>query len=496
MHAISQRIDFLFRSTKGLVLVAIALVALTTAVFGMLSGPMAEFGVSEFVARALRMTLIPAEREGRIIILYHSIAMAIVAIEVYLITDILPLKVHEQARINGTITVGYMCAMFFGLGFAYFGHNWIFHGIYLFGLSLVFFAGVMLAAALWPWREGFRQPDPNYARTRGGIDLERAAFFAMAVSTLISVFFGAIPGAYFGNGFESFLAEDVIREPHKTPLQLAVIGHLHIMLALIAVAITLIIGRWLDFKGRLHKWAMPMMIVGSVILSMGAWFVVPFEQIAHYIIYVGSGFVMLAALFLVIFGWSKLIRERLAKQKIRNASITQALKALLHDPLKFGPLWQMVFMNFTVSGVGIFIAVKLDEIFRVIPWREERIVLTGHWHILSAIIATIILFYYGDMVGLKGRIRKLYGWSIIIFSNLAFASVTVFEMKRLFVSESNQQQLVNWTMLLGDLGLAIVLVALAAMMVWRLVDLFKKDGRWREELTETFIDTEGKKAAG
>jgi len=48
-------------------------------------------------------------------------------------------------------------------------------------------------------------------------------------------------------------------------------------------------------------------------------------------------------------------------------------------------------MNFTVSGVGIFMAVKLDEIIRVWPWREERIVLTGHWHILSAITATILL---------------------------------------------------------------------------------------------------------
>ena len=36
-------------------------------------------------------------------------------------------------------------------------------------------------------------------------------------------------------------------------------------------------------------------------------------------------------------------------------------------------------------------AVKLDEIFRVWPAREERIELTGHWHALSAIIATIIL---------------------------------------------------------------------------------------------------------
>ena len=147
--------------------------------------------------------------------------------------------------------------------------------------------------------------------------------------------------------------------------------------------------------------------------------------------------------------------------------------------------WQMVFMNFNVSFVGIFVAVKLDEIFRVWPARDERIILSGHWHVLSGIIATIILFYYADLAGIKGRARKLFGWSVIIFSDLAFASVTIFSMKRLFVSESAQQPLVNWTMLLIDLGLALVLVALAMLMIWRLADLFKKRGRWSDELDET-----------
>ena len=152
------------------------------------------------------------------------------------------------------------------------------------------------------------------------------------------------------------------------------------MLTLIAVAITLIVGRWLDFKGTLHKIAMPLMIVGTIIITAGALSVVWLEW-AHTIIYVGSVLVMLAALLFVIHSWGKLIRERTAELGIEKPGGWQKLKALLHDPLKFGAGWQMVFMNFTVSGVGIFMAVKLDEIFRVWPHREERITLTGHWHI-------------------------------------------------------------------------------------------------------------------
>lgn len=482
MHALKERVNFLFRSTRGLVLVGIALVSLVTAIWGTLSGPMVEWGVRDVTIRLLGMDMNPAEREGRIIMLYHTIAMAIVAVEVYLITDSLPMKDHEQSSINAMITAGYITSMIFGLGFAYFGHNWVFHGLFLFGQSTVFFSGLLLAAALWPWKKVYWITNREYAHW-GNLNLERLAFFVMTVATLGSALFGAVTGSYWGNGHETFLAEDLIREPVKTPLQLAIIGHLHIMLTLIAVALALLIGRWFDFKGPLHRIAMPFMIIGTIITTIGVWMVVPFESIAHTIIYVGSVWILLAALLLVIFGFRKMIRERLQEMDMDgSAGFFNKLSALVHDPLKFGSLWQMIFMNFTVSGVGIFVAVRLDEIFRVWPAREERIILTGHWHILSGLIATIILLYYADLAGLQGKARRWFGWLIIIFSDLAFGAVTVFEMKRLFVSEVRQQSLVYITMALADIGLATVLVALAAIMVWRLVDLLNRKGRWKTEL--------------
>jgi hypothetical protein len=408
--------------------------------------------------------------------------MGIVAIETYMITGLLQMKEFYRMSARVLITIGYLLAMIFGLGFAYWGHNWALHGLYIAGLTLVFFAGVFLAIGLWPWNKEVYQPDKAYARTRKGVDIERVAFFTAAVTTLISACFGAVAGASFGNGFEVFLAENIIRFPEKTTMEYSVIGHLHIMLALIAVMITLIIGRWLNFKGILHKIAMPLMILGTIVLNLGVWGVVtPFEPVAHMIIYVGATPSMLAALMLVIYGWDKFIREGTAG--IKKPTFIQKLSALVRDPLKFGPLWQMVFMNFTVSGVGILMAVRLDEIFRVWPAREERIELTGHWHVLSAIIATIILLYYGDMLGLKGRLRKFYGWSIIILSNIAFASVTIFEMKRLFISEAEQQPLVNTVMFVMEFCLGMLLVILAMVLIWRLIDLFKKKGRWSDEIS-------------
>ena len=187
------------------------------------------------------------------------------------------------------------------------------------------------------------------------------------------------------------------------------------------------------------------------------------------------------ALFLLIWSWNKFIKEGTAD--IKNPNLGDRLRALLRDPLKFGPTWQMLFMNFTTSFLGIFMAVRLDEIFRVWPAREERIELTGHWHVLSAIVATIILLYYGDMIGLKGRLRQWYGWLLIILSDIAFGAVTIFEMKRLFIDEATQQPLVNNLMLAIDFGLGMILVLLAVLMGWRLYDLFRRKGRWTEEVT-------------
>jgi len=480
MQAILKRINYLFGSTKGLILVAIAMIAIVTAVWGMLSGPMAEMGVRDIVVKLLHMDLQQAEREGRIIILYHSIAMAVVAIETYMLTSLLKMKAFFKLAVRVLITVGYMLTMIFGLIFAYFGHNWAFHGLYITGLALIFFAGVLLCVALWPWNKEYYLTDKDYAHTKKGVDVERMAFFATALTTVISALFGAVPGSFFGNGFEVFLAENVIRLPEKTTMQYSIIGHLHIMLALIAIMITLIIGRWLNFKGILHKIAMPLMILGTIVLNLGVWGVAtPLEPIAHMIIYVGATPSMLAALLLLIWSWNKLIKDGIAQ--IKKPNLGDRLRALLHDPLKFGPTWQMLFMNFTTSGIGIFMAVRLDEIFRVWPAREERIELTGHWHALSAIIATIILLYYGDMLGLKGKIRQWYGWGIIVLSDIALAGVTVFEMKRLFIAEAVQQPLVNLLMYAIDFGLGMLLVLLAVVMVWRLIDLFRHKGRWTEE---------------
>jgi hypothetical protein len=235
---------------------------------------------------------------------------------------------------------------------------------------------------------------------------------------------------------------------------------------------------------------MPLMIVGTMVIAGGVWSVV-WTHMAHTFIYIGSVGVMFSALMLVVFSWKKLIHDNSIALGYENPNIFQKIRALIDDPIKFGPTWQMVFMNFTVSGIGIFMAVKLEKIFRVWPAREERITLTGHWHILAALIATIIIMYYVDIAGLKGKKRKWFGWILIIGSDIAFASMTIYSMKRLFIpQEVAQQKLINTTMLLADFGLGALLVSLAIFLGWRLFVLFKGDGIWKKEAENPELEVE------
>lgn len=476
------RFRYLFGSSKGLMLFTSALILLETLFMGMLSGPMAEWGIRDLWIRLWGMELDPAHREARVIFLYHTFAIGVIALETFMITGLVAMREWHKAGINATMTLGYLLVLVFGLAFAYWGRNWAFHGLFLLGLSLVFFAGLWLAYALWPWDPAFRLPAHSpYWRLPGGISGERFAFFIMAVATLVSAVYGAVPGAFFGNGFEVFLSEDMIRLPYAPPLKLAIIGHLHIMLVDIAVAAMLIVFRWVDFKGPLHPWATAMTILGTVIISVGAWMVVPFRDIAHKVINVGAGFLMLASLLLTIYTWRKQIALGLRQMGVEGRGTWwQRVRALLLDPLPVGATWQMMYMNVVVTAPGVFMAIKL-EMLRDWLLREERIGLVGHWHVLAALIATVLLLYYGHVVGLKGRVRRWYGWSLVIFSDIAFAAATLFYTKRLYVTESQQQPLINAVMWILDITLFLVLVVVALLFLWRLVDLFSREGRWLQE---------------
>jgi hypothetical protein len=458
-----RRTRWLFGTTPGLLLFVTAWDALLVALLSPFSasGPLARLDLPS----RLGLVLDETGQVGRIVILYHALAVPLVAALVYLILDLLPVFESEKRSrrlIRPTITAGYMLTSVGGIGFAYLGWGWIAHGLFLVGLSLVFYAGVVLCVGLFPWRRGLA--DESFS-------LERLAFWLMALCTLISAAIGGATGAYFGNGFTAFLAEDVIRLEHDLG-QRAIIAHLHIMLTLIDVALLLVIARTFGLRGRAHNVAMGLVVAGTTIASIATWGVMVIEGIAHKIINVGAFLLLAAAAIVAVQGFARLVEGRLSHEGSGRPSWGRRLKALLSDPVRFGLLFELIFVNVVVTAPGVYVAFNLETYRQPAFLEVERAIAVGHWHVLATLSAVIALFLVVDRLEVQGFLRRLVGWGGLVGSTLAFVFVQFYMFRQ-------PEQEVGWALPFLDLGLALFLVMLAVFLSVQLVGMISREGNGR-----------------
>ncbi len=445
MQRLSKLADRFFGSLPGLMLVAVVWDALIVVSLSLFSGPVRGLGLADL----LGVDLSDANRVGRIIMLYHSLAVPFVAALVYLVLDRLPFgsSPEEERRIRRSITApitaGYMLTSLGGMTFAYVGRDWVMHGLFVVGLSLVFYAGVLLTIALWPSRKWASDP-AQYAHL-GGVPLERLAFFLAALFTLISASIGGAAGAFFGNGFTAFLAEDIVRHDPHTLFELMIIAHLHIMLTLIDVMILLLVIRSYDLKGRVHKIAVPLTIFGTIVIAFATWSVMFWEG-AHKVINIGSALLLPGAILMAIWGWAKMAREG------------GSWRAIFRDPLRFGIFFELIFVNVVVTVPGVYTAIHLETYRQEAYLAVERTILVGHWHVLATLSAVIALFLIADRLGVRGWLRQVLGWGMLIGSSLAFVFVNLY-MFRLPGQEK------TWPEPFFELGIALSLASLGIFVV-------------------------------
>lgn len=418
-----------------------ALVVLLSPLSG--SGPLAGLDLPG----RLGLVLDGAGRVGRIIMLYHALAVPFVAALVYLILDLLPFDEKTPRIVRPAITAGYLLTGVGGLGFAYLGGSWIAHGLFILGLSVSFYAGVVLCVGLFPWR-----------RDGGSFSWERFAFWLMALFTLISTCIGGAAAAYFGNGFEAFLAEDVVRLEHTLGHR-AIIAHLHIMLTLIDIALLLILARVFRLEGRLQTLTMALTAVGTLVVGFATWSVMVWEG-AHKVINIGSAFLLLPALLVAFHAFARLAGAG-------GPTLAGKLRALLRDPVRFGMAFELLFVNAVVTVPGVSVAFNL-ETYRQPAWLEvERAIAVGHWHVLATLSAVVALLVVVDRLEVRGLLRQLVGWGVLLGSTLAFVFVQFYLFHQPGVT-------VTWPLLFVDVGIGLFLLALMVLLGAEIKNLFKE----------------------
>ncbi len=429
-----SRFHRLFALPEGLAFVALAWVGFVLALLALLSGPAQALGVTRYIP----ITLNDDERVGRIIMLYHSLAIPFLASLVYLTLARTDISAKIAQGIKPAITAGFLLTSVGGLTFGYLGRNWLFHGIYLVGLSLTFYAGALLAAGLFP-----RRGRPER--------LARWAFWVMAVATLVSAIIGAAVGSFFGNGFEAVLAEDIVREEHNV-FQRGIIAHLHIMLTLIDVAILLLVARITPLGRRSERWVYGLTVVGTVIVSLATWSVIigPLEKVAHKVINVGAGFLLPAGILVAVIGFRTLAREG----------------RVLRDPSRFGLYWFLVFVNVVVTAPGVYVAMNL-ETYRLPAYLEvERTIAVGHWHVLATLSAAMGFLLVAHLRRSRSTAARLSAWGMTVGTSVAFAFIMPYMFRQ-------PGAVVAWPEPFFEGGIGVAMVSLAIYLVAEIIAFFR-----------------------
>ena len=395
----------------------------------------------------LPMDLNAAGKAARLVMLYHALTIPFLAICTYLVLLVMDVREKFISRVKWPLFIGSILSSIMGVLYAYvFPEAWLIHGLMLFGMSLCFYAGIMLLLGVFPTKSF---PERNSENSRNVL-FGQIALTVTAVCVLISVILGASVGAFFGTDeLTAMLAEYFLREPYPdlTIAHLfvnAIKGHLHIMLLLIDVIILLVVFRYTipDQKGRWYLLSMILVIPGTAIASMGSWFVT-FKDIEawtnitggfdmHYLIYFGAAILLLVGMTLTIIGWKK-ISKKVLGDDYESASRGTRIKAVFKRPVLFTMYFLFTFVNFVMTLGGLLLALSLrdDSVlaakilksipsFRSGPLAVETTVARGHWHILGVLSAVLLLLVIVDLLDIQGKSRTIIGWSSFIGSVVAF----------------------------------------------------------------------------
>ncbi|MHA1990365.1 MAG: hypothetical protein ACW981_06090 [Candidatus Hodarchaeales archaeon] len=461
----------IFTSDKGLIAFLIFFEFAIIMFLGSFSDPIQQV----FGGPLIPISLPLVDRVSRIIMLYHSLAVPFLAAIVIFVLSFFSIRPRFESQVRWSIMIGAVLTTIGGLTFAYLSpYNWIAHGIYIFGLSISFYAGILLLLGLFPTKNF---PDPKLNEDGPylfGLHLEHINLVLVAIAILVSTAIGAYVGANFGQaGLENgFLAEEIVRAEHHNLFERMVVSHLHIMIALLDAAIMLVVFRYSGLKGRWLKIGQIITIPGTIILAIGAWLVLPDFPSAHMVINVGAMFLLSAALILTIGGWNETIKGELG-DSYSSTPFSGKIKALLREPVKLGMYFQFFWVNLVVTIPGIYVAFNLDT-YRSYPLASEGGAFAGleyafnvgHWHVLATLTAIIVLFMAMDYFGIKkGRIRDSMAWLLIIGTIIAFLFATLYMLP---VREGIEEML----FVVIDIGVAIMFAGITIFVVNHLYNIF------------------------
>jgi len=376
-------------------------------------------------------------RSARFIMIYHSLAVPFLVANTFWIMEYYDLRSKyvptlKILLVSGAIMVGTAGMLF---GFTYIR---LFHEIFYFGLFLVFLGGIIFVVAAFPIPGKFPNEENSIEGSHtNGLSLENMNLVILAICIMVSTIMGAIaalenftgtiwPADMLINGKRepvAFLAEAIIRHHHHDVVEDFVVSHLHIQLAQSAAMVMMVAYRTSKMSGKAYTGVLLTNAIGVIIISYGSW------VLNHYVIWVGAGILIICTIALGAFGLKNVVREKLG-DRYESATRGEKIKALLSNPILFNYYFLFLMSHIFVTITGIIVGLQVDEVYRAPGTVElEYDFNVGHWHVLSVLIANILMCKAIDYYKVKGLQRKIGGWVFFIGGVLAFGGADLYMLR-------------------------------------------------------------------
>jgi hypothetical protein len=371
-------------------------------------------------------------RTARFVMIYHSLAVPFLVANTFWIMEYFEIRAKviptlKILLISGALLVG-IAGMVFG-----FTYIRLFHELFYFGLFLVFIGGIIFVYGAFPIPNKFPNQDNLIeGSVANGLGLEHMNLVILAICVMVSTIMGAIAalenftGTIWGLDREpaAFLAEAIIRHHHHDVVEDFVVSHLHIQLAQSAAMVLMVGYKTSKMSGKPYKGVLLANAIGVIVISYGSW------VLNHYVIWVGAGILILCTITMGAFGLKNISRDQLG-DKYKSSTLGQKVKGMLRNPILFNYYFLFVMSHLFVTITGIIVGLQVDEFYRIPGTVElEYDFNVGHWHVLSVLIANILMCKAIDYYNVKGLQRTIGGWVFFIGGVLAFGGADIYMLRR------------------------------------------------------------------
>jgi hypothetical protein len=370
-------------------------------------------------------------RTARLIMIYHSLAVPFLVANTFWILEYYPVREKWIPTLKALLIPGAFLVGINGLLFAYTRFR-LFHEFFYVGMFIVFLGGIIFVVSAMPVPGKFPDPKTNPSgSTLWGLNLEYLNLVILAICIFVSAIMAALAalenftGTIWGLGrpTEAFLPEAIVRHYHHDTVEAYIVSHLHIQLAQSTAMVLMVAYRTSRISGKAYRGVLAANAVGVIVISYGAW------VLNHYVIWVGAGILILCTITMAGFGLRNVAKDQMGDD-FETASFFEKFKGLISDPVRFTYYFLFIWGQVIVTITGIAVGLQTDELYRSHYFiYVEYSFNVGHWHVLSILIATMLMVKSIDFFGVTGKQRKYIGWTFFVGSIFTFGGVNIYMLR-------------------------------------------------------------------